>query len=61
MQSGIHLARTEDEKRAVYRLRYDVYVEEMGRYRTVADHENRLLVEPEDETGRIFYCADEAG
>ena len=61
VRSGVHLAETEEEKRAVYRLRYDVYVEEMGRYRTVADHENRLLVEPEDETGRIFYYATENG
>ncbi|MHC4109139.1 MAG: cyclic nucleotide-binding domain-containing protein [Planctomycetota bacterium] len=58
LPSGIHLAETEDEKRAVYRFRYDVYVEEMGRYRATADHENRLLVESEDETGRIFYAGD---
>jgi len=49
-------AESDDEKQAVYRLRYDVYVEEMGRYRGIADHANRLLVEPEDETARIFYC-----
>jgi len=59
IRSGIHSAETEDEKRAVYRFRYDVYVEEMGRYAGVADHENRLLVEPEDETGRIFYAAQD--
>ena len=41
IRSGIHLAETEAEKQAVYRFRYDVYVEEMGRYRGVADHENR--------------------
>ena len=57
IRSGVRMAETEDEKRAVYRFRYDVYVEEMGRYASVADHENRLLVEPEDETGRIFYAA----
>jgi CRP-like cAMP-binding protein len=54
---GFHAAETEEEKLAVYRLRYDVYVEEMGRYRGAADHERRLLVEPEDETARIFYAA----
>jgi hypothetical protein len=59
IRSGIHSAETEDEKRAIYRFRYDVYVEEMGRYASVADHENRLLVEPEDETGRIFYAAQD--
>jgi len=56
IRDGVHLAESDDEKQAVYRLRYDVYVEEMGRYRGIADHANRLLVEPEDETARIFYC-----
>ncbi len=55
---SIHLAETKDEKHAVYRFRYDVYVEEMGRYRGGADHENRLLVEPEDEYSQIFYAAE---
>ncbi len=59
MRADIRLAETEEEKRAVYRFRYDVYVEEMGRYRGGADHENRLLVESEDETGRIFYATQD--
>jgi hypothetical protein len=50
------LAETEEEKREVYRFRYEVYVEEMGRYRGTADHQNRWLVEPEDEYSRIFYA-----
>ena len=49
MEPGIHLAETEEEKEAVFRFRYDVYVEEMGRYGAVADHEHRLLFEPEDD------------
>jgi hypothetical protein len=57
IRAGFHAAETEEEKLAVYRLRYDVYVEEMGRYRGAADHECRLLVEPEDQTARIFYAA----
>ena len=59
VRSGIHLAEHEDEKEAVYRFRYDVYVEEMGRYGTAADHANRRLVEPEDATARIFYAAED--
>jgi hypothetical protein len=59
IRRGFHAAETEEEKVAVYRLRYDIYVEEMGRYRTAADHERRLLVEPEDQTARIFYAAPE--
>lgn len=59
IRKGFHAAETEEEKLAVYRLRYEVYVEEMGRYRGIADHERRLLVEPEDETALIFYAASE--
>jgi hypothetical protein len=59
IRSGTHLAKTEEEKQAVYRFRYDVYVEEMGRYGEAADHDNRRLVEPEDETARIWYAAED--
>ena len=55
----MHLASTEEEKEAVYRFRYDVYVKEMGRYSEAADHENRRLVEPEDATARIWYAAQD--
>lgn len=51
------IAETEEEKRAVYRLRYDVYVEEMGRYQTVADHAQRMLYEDCDAHSRISYAS----
>ena len=57
IQEGAHEARTEEEKEAVYRFRYEIYVAEMGRYRGIADHERRLFREPEDDTARIFYAA----
>lgn len=53
----IGMAETEEERRAVYRLRYDVYVEEMERYQTVADHKQRMLYEEVDEQSRISYAA----
>lgn len=52
------LAMTDEEKRAVQRLRYSVYVEELGRYAAKADHEQRLLAEPEDATGFLFYAME---
>jgi hypothetical protein len=55
IREGIQLAETEEEKRAVFRFRYEIYVEEMGRYRDVADHDNRLFSEPYDEYSRITY------
>ncbi len=54
----IALAESEEEKRAVYRFRYGIYVEEMGKYRTVADHEQRLFYEPCDAHSRIFYATE---
>jgi hypothetical protein len=57
IRSGCHLAETQEEKDAVYRFRYEIYVAEMGRYGEAADHERKMLVEPEDETARIYYAA----
>jgi len=59
LKNGVHTARSEEEKEAVYRFRYQIYVLEMGRYTGVADHKNRRLREPEDDTAHIFYAASE--
>ena len=59
VRDGIHLAETKAEKEAVYRFRYGIYVAEMGRYGEAADHDSMMLVEPEDETARIFYAAQD--
>ncbi len=49
-------ALTPEERDAVYRFRYRIYVEEMDRYRSIADHENKRLTEPDDEAGHIFHA-----
>ena len=49
MAYEVGLAETDEQKEAVYRFRYTVYVEEMGRYQGSADHAGRRLVEPEDD------------
>ncbi len=59
IRSGPQLAETDEEKEAVYRFRYEIYVAEMGRYGAAADHDRKMLVEPEDETARIFYAAQD--
>ena len=56
----VRVAETAEEREAVFRVRYDIYVEEMGRYRSVADHERRRLVDPEDDTSWIIYATDGA-
>ena len=50
-------ARNEAEREAIYRFRYRVYVEEMNRYRSVADHEGKRLVEPDDARSHLYYAA----
>jgi Cyclic nucleotide-binding domain/Acetyltransferase (GNAT) domain len=61
MAYEVGLAETDEEKEAVYRFRYTVYVEEMGRYQNSADHAGRRLVEPEDEQSWIFYARRDDG
>jgi predicted GNAT family N-acyltransferase len=51
-------AETEDDLEAVYRFRYDVYVDEMGRYQGAADHEHRRFVEPEDDHSWILFARE---
>lgn len=45
---------TPHERAAVARLRYEVYVEEMGRQQAFADHVNRELHEPLDAQGVVL-------
>ena len=41
-------ALSERDREELFRFRYSVYVEELGRYGRIADHRGRRLVEPED-------------
>jgi hypothetical protein len=53
-------AQSEHDREEVFRFRYSVYVEELGRYRGSADHRGRRLVEPEDAHS-VIYGAREDG
>lgn len=55
-QVEVGIAATEADREAVFRFRYEVYVEELGRYRDVADHAHRRLADPEDDHSWIV-CA----
>ena len=61
MAYEVGLAETDEQKEAVYRFRYSVYVEEMGRYQGSADHAGRRLVEPDDDQSWIFYARADDG
>lgn len=45
---------TQEETEAIYRLRYDVYIEEMGYEQKHACHKNKLLPDPMDISGDLF-------
>lgn len=47
---------SDEDREAIYRFRYRIYVEEMDRYRSVADHEGKRLVEPDDDTSHLFQA-----
>jgi hypothetical protein len=61
MSAQIRVAQTAQEKEEVYRFRYRVYVEEMGRVQEYADHLNKRIEEPLDQTGRILMACDDTG
>ena len=54
----VRIATTAAEREAIQRFRYSIYVEELGRYGAGADHDHRLLAEPEDERSWLYYAMD---
>ncbi len=56
MDITFHIAKTEEERAQIYRLRYEVYVEEMHIFGRVADHERRILSGPDDAHARLLYA-----
>lgn len=56
VSAEIRPVRDATELRAVQRFKYDVYVDEMGRYGDIADHDARLLVEADDATSHVFVA-----
>jgi GNAT superfamily N-acetyltransferase len=58
MAIEIRKVRTESEANAVFRLRYDVYVEELRRTQRCADHTSRLIAEPLDSCANLLCAYD---
>lgn len=53
MQADLRWVTTEEERAAVYRLRYELYVEGQGLFHDEADHERRWLIDEDDADSRI--------
>jgi len=58
-QVKVKEAITELEIDRVSRSRYEIYIEEMKGKQIYADHEQKIIKEPLDETGHIFYAYTE--
>ncbi|WP_224363431.1 cyclic nucleotide-binding domain-containing protein [Hyalangium versicolor] len=56
MDVEVRFARTEDEREAIYRLRYATYVEEMHLYQGQADHSLHWLKDEDDGTAHQLYA-----
>ncbi|MCB1734537.1 MAG: GNAT family N-acetyltransferase [Gammaproteobacteria bacterium] len=53
----IQVAATEAERERIYRFRYAVYVEEMGKRPSYADHAGKRLYDPLDDEATLLYAA----
>ncbi|WP_224249249.1 cyclic nucleotide-binding domain-containing protein [Hyalangium gracile] len=56
MDVEVRFASTEDEREAIYRLRYETYVEEMHLYQGLADHSHRWLKDADDGAAHLMYA-----
>lgn len=52
------VATTPEEKQAIYRFRYQVYVEEMKKQPKDANHQERTIKDELDATAQLLYIAD---
>jgi GNAT superfamily N-acetyltransferase len=54
----IRCAVSDADRERIFRFRYEIYVEEMQRRQTHADHVARTVIEPFDETGHLFLALE---
>ena len=55
LTSSIREARTDEEKLAIFRFRYEIYIEEMGKPYPNADHAGKLLTDELDSIATLLY------
>ena len=56
MQDGVRFSATEQEFNASYQLRYKVYVEQMGRFKDMGNHELKELKDEHDNYARSIIA-----
>ena len=61
MSFNIKLATTTEEKEAIYRFRYIVYVEELGKHHIDADHVTKMMFDNADDNALLYFAINEVG
>lgn len=56
MQDGVRFAITEEDNRASFKLRYQIYVKSMGRLKDKGDHEKEELRDEYDKFARAVIA-----
>jgi hypothetical protein len=59
MSYPIKIASSQQEKEAIYRFRYKVYMEELNKLHIAADHANKMMFDEADEYTILYYVCDE--
>jgi len=58
MTAVIWEALTPEEREQIYQFRYQIYVEEMNRYHSIADHAAKQLKEEIDDQSRLYLVTE---
>ena len=57
--SDIKVACSDEDRQRIFQFRYDVYVTEMGKSPTEADHEKKIIRDELDDDAHLLYAEDE--
>jgi len=58
MSYPIKIASSQQEKEAIYRFRYKVYMEELNKHHIAADHANKMMFNEADDHTILYYADD---
>jgi predicted GNAT family N-acyltransferase len=51
----VKLAKSDEEKMKIFCLRYEIYIEEMGKKNQNANHTQKTIIDPLDDWGNLLY------
>lgn len=57
-QFEVRLATTQEEREAIYRFRYKIYIEEKKKYHIPADHEQKRMYDEADAYSALYYILE---